>query len=1213
MSTSTPPSQVDRRKPRYDEQADVGPRGAAEDDGSGSGSPGTPNGLPGIRKSRIQNKDEARRIPSVKSKLARLRPSGGFLINGSDNGGARQTSGRRASQVVKGKERAHTASSIGLRDGRSSRMSARQQLSASPDSSLRSRYGKGISISSQTTAASPRSQGSLRFAASPSPSANRQISEESQGHRQNGNSDAGRPASMDPSQLVRLALNLNESRRMQLSPGQLASMGGPNDRRVSSADHTAAVGNTAFIPEPSPRLRDTVRYSRNEAAHRPATDGTGSVNDAHHLPFPLESDEDFHFTPATLLRAEKARVHLELCYEYRRLLRFLPSLHPSNLQAGDREPRLGRTYNPLQYIRNKKVRARRRDPVDGVAQGWDRPSAVQQWVDEVDTESNNRGYCVDGIASLPDWELYKSLTHERPSVVALKESTGGVAVQPPTKRLRVDWTLSPPDLLADAYWLEDLDHKISIEGHDGNRVFEQINTPERHATRSSARRQTSVSTVASLSDELAGLTSPETNKSSYEMPARDNAKRTTRHQNVQQPPPRESRATKVKRHLFGRTRALSNVSSDLSMSDEEETRGPAFRSKGHDPDTNIGPLERHMNKLMENESRNQSAQNVTSPLASPAESATRRLGVSEESHGPSETQRLEVARAESRKSASLTDPPPKTPRISVEDTEARPDFETNGHAKAPKSAMQEIPRKRRPFNLRQRQKPKHSHHTETTDFALVQPDSTDDEQPKNRSTRSSFEASVYAKLDRGTTRDLQTKDGSPRSSFEQESAAPASPSQTNRRFFKGGRIGEIVRSEKPPILKRDSSNRASLSSIKSTKGDGTLAPEIAKPSHTKDRLSVTSIERPRPRGRGRSVSSNDIKDQNYHIKNLPAFVSSNPHSRVGSIEEGDHITRQQQLRNQQRQRSRIRNLAPISVDTSDVSPTNSSPDITRYNTRETDRGAFETPRARNDRSESRSSPGVRAADQRLNKILRTPGADDVNTADLPPTGLSRLRDASSLQAQSPIPRTNKPPHLVRGEDIFYARALLLATGIKARNLATRPDRIQDPPSQFLVSASLAAGKPPSSLTPRLLREEHVLAAQLLSSHLSATSTTFSRSLGSFQNTTCAALNARIDDLRDRVTTQLTPHVQATVDEADAFVARLTTQHTLDIKRVNDAVDLMSRNRRRRLRWLRKLGFGMLEWALVGLMWGIWVVVVVVRAVRAGLRLVGGVVRWLFWL
>ena len=68
-----------------------------------------------------------------------------------------------------------------------------------------------------------------------------------------------------------------------------------------------------------------------------------------------------------------------------------------------------------------------------------------------------------------------------------------------------------------------------------------------------------------------------------------------------------------------------------------------------------------------------------------------------------------------------------------------------------------------------------------------------------------------------------------------------------------------------------------------------------------------------------------------------------------------------------------------------------------------------------------------------------------------------------------------------------------------------------------------------------------------------------------------------------------------------------------MKRINDKIERMIRGRKRRFRWLRRGGWVLVEWTLVGVMWYVWFLVVLCRIVLGiGKGLVGSV-RWLLFL
>ena len=118
---------------------------------------------------------------------------------------------------------------------------------------------------------------------------------------------------------------------------------------------------------------------------------------------------------------------------------------------------------------------------------------------------------------------------------------------------------------------------------------------------------------------------------------------------------------------------------------------------------------------------------------------------------------------------------------------------------------------------------------------------------------------------------------------------------------------------------------------------------------------------------------------------------------------------------------------------------------------------------------------------------------------------------------------------------------------------------------------------------------------------------------SFRNDSVPQLRTRMDELRQRAAEQLTMKVHEAADEADSFIYDLNTHQTLAVKQVHDAIDELIRVRRRRLGLLRRVGFTLLEWMVLGLMWWLWFLVVAWRLLRSAAQGVWRGVRWLLWI
>jgi hypothetical protein len=196
---------------------------------------------------------------------------------------------------------------------------------------------------------------------------------------------------------------------------------------------------------------------------------------------------------------------------------------------------------------------------------------------------------------------------------------------------------------------------------------------------------------------------------------------------------------------------------------------------------------------------------------------------------------------------------------------------------------------------------------------------------------------------------------------------------------------------------------------------------------------------------------------------------------------------------------------------------------------------------------------------------------------------------------------------ITARDIAGVRALLLCSGIKAREIQRRANTPRDPVAPELLKVAEITGEPVTTVA---VKDEHLVAARMLSTHLTSSFSTLETALSRFQSETARNLASSLDELHHRATDQLTSNVHDASDEADAFIVELTTRQPQQTKRVDDAVDLMLRRRRRQFWFLRQAGFKLLEWLVLGLLWGIWFLVVVFNTVRNGIVVVGRFVRWL---
>ncbi|RYP81381.1 hypothetical protein DL769_001998 [Monosporascus sp. CRB-8-3] len=293
------------------------------------------------------------------------------------------------------------------------------------------------------------------------------------------------PIDVDSTQIVNMALNLSESRRLA-SRRYIPS---PVPPRLSPVPDAHAGGGLLQ------HLQQQRRASRTMSP-RPEHGLVVKNVSGQRLNSPLQSTFDpegtytYHFSSSTLDRAQKAKEYLELMAQYRRLLQFLPPLKPdvsdrsrpstsqpptsptassssSNPSTSLHQTPLGRPYNPLQYIRNRKVRARERKTIDGEAQGFADVMKVTEWVDQT-AASAAASQLTPGAPSVPLFPGAQGRGDDRsaPSDITRPTSALGKARRP-----RNDWSIDPADMLADAYWLDQRDNRYLIEDRHYSKIF----------------------------------------------------------------------------------------------------------------------------------------------------------------------------------------------------------------------------------------------------------------------------------------------------------------------------------------------------------------------------------------------------------------------------------------------------------------------------------------------------------------------------------------------------------------------------------------------------------------------------------------------------------------------------------------------------------------------------------------------------------------------
>jgi hypothetical protein len=205
---------------------------------------------------------------------------------------------------------------------------------------------------------------------------------------------------------------------------------------------------------------------------------------------------------------------------------------------------------------------------------------------------------------------------------------------------------------------------------------------------------------------------------------------------------------------------------------------------------------------------------------------------------------------------------------------------------------------------------------------------------------------------------------------------------------------------------------------------------------------------------------------------------------------------------------------------------------------------------------------------------------------------------------------------VTRRDIARIRALLLSSGVKAREINRRANAVSDPPRKFLVDTleGSDAASHNSALVRVPRREEHVVAARNLISSLTSQSASFKEILDRFGTKTAPALHRNLQALDDLVDKQLTPRVRIAADQSSEMSMKLSTTSTLAVKALNDSISGALRRRRRGpVRYVRRFGYALIEWTVVGMLWAIWLIVMVIRVCWGTVKAVFDGIRWLLFL
>lgn len=1009
----------------------------------------------------------------------------------------------------------------------------------------------------------------------------------------------------DTTQLVNLALNLSESRR-RMSSGRTFTSPSLRERRVASA---SLPQSSAWDTQRQSKRRDH-SWQFTPSAHAGSSQTPGhsqqpTIAAPHFSETAVpESDENYDFSDATLTRAQKTRRHFELFEEYLRLLPHLPRLrapgerHRSSLSGTSDEN--GRVYNPLQYIRNRKVRYRERTAINTEGGSWEDSEKVHNWVDNIMSSdekrqsSNHPDICLRLPPVEPGHRIEDSIGAMSPTSPGSGHARGSENKKP--RRPSKDWVISPSDLLADVAWLEKDSNKAKIEDRDGNKIFppgaefkvvssgggsEPLETPQNEEEQDSQRdRGNGPADAPSTFESAASSQNPS-------RAGRGRRKQRLAHSLSLTPSHSHSRISsksRLRKALSG-----SNSTSSLDISDDAvrrkrlaeahaDIRGqPDMFSAG--PQTEIDkPVKpglhdapEHKPGLLDTDLHLGTQREIASPQSP------------QDYNNGRDRRLLSHARTQSIASSSVSDNNNRdgARRSSIDEIETAPSSPTHA-ARFPSIAINLTPSHSRsvsPNNSPQTFGRGHKH----DDGKNPQSDATTDRHfrdydlptfehvPQDASSPPRRQTAPY---DRPESHDFRRIDSLPtklrKGASNQESKV--------RGMFKGGRIAELIGGEvsrvgdfirkREPGHSRQSSSASSIKSEFSPAGDDVDASN-GKPELHSRRASLEPCD-------------NDV------LQHDSQYVSSPP-------------------------KAHAEQLQPAELSENDQSSA-SLDSVTRHD-------VFATPPKRKDDSAQPHGVG-----DKLRPDEYTSGVDKVTfrstyrelepVVESPRSGISqrkpirpKLSETTRNWSMSSHSITKVDGSKRVGKrDIAAIRAHLLSSGTKALQIR-RTCKSPGGPCTLNGPTEELNGQPLNAVT----SGEATASARKLVASFDGESATIRQSMSTLSCEKVPSLISDLERLDTLISSSLTPRMRKTNLEADHLTSELATTSTLSIKQLNDALDRGIRKRNRRFRRMSRLGFVLLEWCLVGAMWFVWMVVMMLKVTRGIWRGAVSGIRWVLWL
>ncbi|KAI0881243.1 uncharacterized protein GGS22DRAFT_72950 [Annulohypoxylon maeteangense] len=1068
----------------------------------------------------------------------------------------------------------------------------------------------------------------------------------------------GTPLDVDSTNIVNMALNLSESRRM----AERRNMSSPIPPRLAQLPDTLAGGSLKQHLQQQRRTSRTLS-PKPDRSLVPRAVSTTRIPSPLQPSFDSEGSYTYHFSSSTLNRAQKAKEYLELMAQYRRLLQIVAPLKPdarsrpssSNLSTSPTSSKpplnpltgtpqivLGRAYNPLQYIRNRKVRARERKIIDGWAQGFADISRVSCWIDQTAASTATSDLSL-GPSLLPPFQAAHEADQEPPSNIPRPIST----IAKP-KRIRIDWSIDPADMLADIYWIEQDDNKYLIEDRHYSKIFprkleaqsppRQINEPVASAL-SVSTREGDMGDITAASE--VDLISPLRAESDVPLiSARERARQKLQDLRGHH----KQNGLSHSHHDFLRFRKGSLSDTSDSESDRRRrNRTGTISADGTDL------LDRQMKEMMAKEEQNEKENMDEANRVLLKQLPSRMVTPDKGSQTPEEISRRgsrvevldgqdKLTRGKAQQGSPLgsalgsgrasLEVPGKNYRMSLDMDSSRPQSpdarpSRGRRLQAPAIGMEPSPPNSRPGSPGRKPFSKVKN--------IFRDRSRDRERERERGANnvirekvdrvdSPIEPPEQLNLSALTTERFQSPDRRRSKSLSRKMVQRAT--------------GESHRSHKSvsSISKMKGDDQVGLRSIfkGSSKLDGMIRGSVSKvtdllwkkDSDTEDGSSTsTNSESEAEPKRGRAKGSTNASRSNSrrprennrqknYLEVMPPFKQTLLLPDKPSSEEIDPLTVVSPISRPSRS-PRFDRLKPPRIDIRKASPP--STDLVPTKSR--------LLRDSSDVSDLEIFPVIQG--EKLHGLSKETSVVLAAPKPRPRMGSRTLSQPArhwSISNRSQSPQGGQ----ISRREVARLRALILCSGIKAMEISRRahephPLFALDNNNKGLVAGltwSDVARFVPDQKTMGLLAPELELfpaTAGVVITSIENSIRLSEKSTARFATETARVFQRRIEGLHDRVAGDLMEMTHRAADEADEVNRDLVDSQRLKVKTVTDTMDKMLRRRRRRFRWARRAGWLAVEWVLVGFMWYVWFVVMLTRIVLGVGKGILGVGRWLLWL